>query len=494
LVAFPLTREHEARIREAAQASLTGGFAALTEARVLPRSRYQPWIALAHDYYGDDLRGWRDTVEDAIEAALPARFARTDGSIGSIDYPWGYTSRLLETAVAAATRADEPYDVESPSVQSTIDALLAKLQAVPRATVLQVVADVDVEHADVPEYQDELGETVEVAGVRVVRVANRPERFIEKEIPSAGFEVDRMDVFNFPGPTSLLVATVTELSDYPTRSEEARRRVYRLITALRLATASTARATVDVEGEPDQLRGHRPTVTPFPGWGMRLAHRPVTVGGANTAGLEQLVALIASWRDTPSWSPVRVAVGRLGRSIEGRNPTLDDQVIDLAVGLEAVLSGTDATEVGLRLRTRAAKLLATDEDSSERIYRDVRALYGLRSTFVHGGTPSHSDVTKAIDRVAAADSSTPLRDRYELALDRWRDLLRRAIVARCALAAASPPWPSGGGKNRLDVDGFLLDGSNLASWRHHIGAFWTNLGLASAPAPASRLRLHVGDV
>src|SRR5882672_3931837 len=76
------------------------------------------------------------------ERVLPQRFAE---KIPSTDYRWGYGGALVEAAVAAATLADDPYDVGSASVQRVLDEFIEKIQATPRSTVLVVVSDLDVQ-------------------------------------------------------------------------------------------------------------------------------------------------------------------------------------------------------------------------------------------------------------------------------------------------------------------------------------------------------------
>ena len=73
-------------------------------------------------------------------------------------------------------------------------------------------------------------------------------------------------------------------------------------------------------------------------------------------------------------------------------------------------------------------------------------------------------------------------DRYLLALDRWRDLLRRAILARIALVSASGhPWPAGRKvPGKLDVDEILLRSVDREGWRDHIREFWIQQGLPAA--------------
>jgi hypothetical protein len=446
---------------------------------------------MARDYFGDMVRHSHGPFVEALKDALPKRFDTK--RLMAIDYPWSYGSALLEAAVAAATLAGEPCDVGSPSVQATINELIAKIQAVPRSTVLRVVADIDVDHAAVQEgYQDPLGETIEISGVRVIRVENRPEQFIERELPSAGYEVERSQVFVHPGPASLFVATAESMADSATRIVEARQRVVELITAIRLSTRSTAHAVIDVQGEPDRVRASHPIITPLPSWGFRFVHRPVTLSEKDASGLTDLVALLRSFGEDEAWITIRMALGRLGRSLDGLTPGLVDQAVDLAIGLEAALAGTDKTEIGLRLRTRAADILATDTDPPDAIYRDVKTLYELRSTVVHGGRMSEKQVIKALASVNATATAASPAERYLLALDRWRDLLRRAILARIALATATVAWPAKTTSEKsLDIDELLLREDDRNAWRTHIREFWEQRGLPNALEPPGAARFTI---
>jgi hypothetical protein len=485
-----LSAETEAAIRHAAADALRRSFDILSEERVIPRARYRPWIRMAHDYYGHAVEGSEGALSRALANALPERFEWRQRR--GVDLPWYYPSAVLEAAVAAATLADEPYDIASPSVQAVIDGLIDTIQRTPRSTVLRVVSDVEVEHEPVPEgYQDRLGETLEIAGVRVVRVENRPEPFIERELPSAGYEVDRFDVVVHPGPASLIVATVEASADYEARVAEARVRLDRLVAAIRLASAATVRAVIDIAGIPGPLPTVGPAITPLPNWEFRFAHRPVTLGAGDVGGYEALIGLIADWGDAPESVPVRVALGRLARTLDERSPTVVDQIIDLSIGLEAALAGTDRTEIGLRLRSRAAELLAGPNDPADAIYRDVKVLYDLRSTFVHGGTLPAKTVDKGIRRVSGATATDWRAEQYLLAIDRWRDILRRAILARIALTTAATPW-IGGATSRLDVDELLLRDAAREAWREHVQEFWASHGLADAPRPATTARLTIG--
>jgi hypothetical protein len=445
---------------------------------------------MAKDYYGHAVPA--SDLAELLKAELPERFAE---KIPAVDYPWTYGGPLVEAAVAAATHADQPYEVASPSVQRVLDEFIDKLQATPRLTVLLVVTDIDVEHPAMSQgYADPLGEEIAIAGVRLIRVENQPERFIELEVPSAGYEVERLDVVAYPGPAVLFVSTVESIVGLDTRSSTARRRAAQLLAAIRLATNTSARALLVVEGEPDRVHRYGPVITPLRQPWFRYGHRPVTLGGRHVPSIEALATLIGRLEDNAADStPVRLAIGRFGRSIDETATGISDQVVDLAVGLEAALAGTERTEIGLRLRLRAAQLLSNDGDSPEQIYSDVGGLYELRSTIVHGGVLSERSVERVITQITGAARARGSAERYALALDRWRDLLRRAILARIALQSAAVAWPIGPRRRpQFDVDGYLASDTARAEWKRHIRDYWGERGLTSAIERASNLRLTLG--
>ena len=223
---------------------------------------------------------------------------------------------------------------------------------------------------------------------------------------------------------------------------------------------------------------------------MRLAHRPVALVASDVAGIEVLCSRVDEWLgdNDLETNPLRLAIGRLNRSMDGPSTVVADIVTDLSIGLEATLSGTDTSEVGLRLRVRAADLLATAGDPGNIIYDDMKSLYELRSKIVHGSVLKPGTLTKLIGKVRCATNSSYPSEQVEFALDRWRDLLRRAILARAALAAESSLWPL---EKSVDVDRVLRTESQRDTWRDHIRCYWADAGLDSALGPVPPLQLSL---
>jgi len=113
---------------------------------------------------------------------------------------------------------------------------------------------------------------------------------------------------------------------------------------------------------------------------------------------------------------------------------------------------------------RAAALLATEDDPAQRIFDDLGSLYDLRCTVVHGAALTTKDLHKKIDKLnGEPPGSAFFGGKLDLAVDRLRDLVRRAIVARMCLAEGQAPlWPL---TSPPSVDSSLSDDILRRKWR-----------------------------
>jgi hypothetical protein len=146
-----------------------------------------------------------------------------------------------------------------------------------------------------------------------------------------------------------------------------------------------------------------------------------------------------------------------------------DQLVELATALEGVLIGENEGEgLTLRLCSRAATLLAEDSDPGPTVFDDVGQLYVLRSKLVHGGAISEKDLRKLFTRVSTVPDEDAER-RFGVALahavDRMRDLVRRAILARLCLSESPDPRWAFTGHTR--VDAILAGNTQREEWWTH---------------------------
>ena len=179
-----------------------------------------------------------------------------------------------------------------------------------------------------------------------------------------------------------------------------------------------------------------------------------------------------------------VALSKFNSSHHQANPYED--LVDLATALEAILaSGETETEgLTLRLRSRAAALLAADGDPASAVFSDVGLLYGLRSTLVHGGQIKQKDLRRDLGKISTMPKGAP-EHRFGVAtgyaVDRVRGLVRRAILARLCLAAQPDQvWPFSGS---IAVDALLSDDETRGRWRANWRAKVRALGVEASANP-----------
>jgi len=161
------------------------------------------------------------------------------------------------------------------------------------------------------------------------------------------------------------------------------------------------------------------------------------------------------------------------------------KIAGLATALEAALSGKDTADVTLRICTGAAHILPADTDPAPTVYADVKALYDMRSSLVHGSVITHKELDKWLAAVSSVPEGRSPRTRIELAVDRLRDLVRGSILLRLLLNGDGR-WSLRGGPpppGQLFTDARIAEESRNA-W--HQGA--ADLGALGAAQPASALR------
>lgn len=391
-----------------------------------------------------------------LDSAFPERFAAPKR--GFLDQAEWYPEALLRAVVARSfVEQDEPTADGRAAKESTAE-LLAMLRT-PGHTfrIVTLVTDVNADAVA----------GAKVRGVRIETDAQQLELAVSPLMPEAVWALERRMLVSSPARTSALLVSDESSRDLWEVTDELRHRVHSLVTALRLLTAGTVHEVVDWRGQPGMVHVAGPEVFNYTWDEGSYWRRPVTLTGADLPALGKLAAIVDRI-DTPSGkaknvSPLVVAIGRFNRSL--RPALWQDKVVDLAVALEAALV-SEKVENTLRLRTRAARLLAVPDDPAEAIFDDVGDLYAMRSMVVHG-EPVPAAEWHALFK---ARGLTQLWDieKQGVVLDRWRDLVRRAILARILLSdvtSASERWPLIGS---FGVDRALVSDAQRKSWRQAI--------------------------
>jgi Apea-like HEPN len=268
----------------------------------------------------------------------------------------------------------------------------------------------------------------------------------------------------------------------------------RFLMLVRLLTAATVKSHYEVRGMGTLVSRMPPRLELFLGAGQSAVRRtvdPRTLDADAITAVGELIEGVAVVREGMVLTSFDVAL----RKFNGSHYTSDlfGQLVDLATALEATLASAERDSAGLtlRLRSRASALLATTNDPAPTIFKDVGLLYDLRSKLVHGGEVREKDLKKTINAISSVpppSAISGLRTMLGHAVDRMRDLVRRAILARLCLAAEPDPvWPFDE-QAMPSVDGLLADDATRELWR---SGWQDRIATIGAPAAVSPPRAAV---
>lgn len=475
-------------VRETARAFIAGAFEELRKEFVLPTPVFHPFVRSGRDYYGDTIRRVRayHELEKQLDELYPQRFGEPEQPGPGREFAMTYIFDFLEAAIArCGSRAyydqRDHFDPDSDAVSKTIDELFEVLDS----TTYEVVCCRFVSHIATEDNREiTLGD---------ITVVPEPDGFggltdrIAHEIAGGGSAFNRDDPTPFDKPHALLI--VRERSDDREPYKVGDRlsgKLERFLLLARLFSAGTVYSMFEVRGMTTLISRMSPYMTEFRG-SRTLVRRTVWLTEQHAAAFDAIGELLDRAdvkREGMVATSFDVALGKFNGSHHQANPY--ETLVDLATALEAILAGgeTETEALGLRLRNRAAALLATDTDPAQAIFSDVGRLYGLRSKLVHGGQIKERDLRGALRKISTMPEGEA-DDRFGVAIgyavDRMRDLVRRAILARLCLAAdPDPVWPFNGD---VPVDALLSDDRIRGEWRRKWHGKLAELGVGAAAEP-----------
>jgi len=411
----------------------------------------------------------------ALEEAFPARF--TGSRVSRHRDPEDFAVALVRAVIAQATVTDAPvHDGVDEQVAELLGAAATDGQTLRFVELVQNLDVAAVDGAVVAGFR--FHGFGDISGHRFDRLR----RAVSRELPEAIYVAERTPL---PGPRdtpAMLVAEMTSAQDAWGVRLEMTRRAGQLLTALRLATGATIEESTAWIGEPRLVHIEAPLLVLSLDHGWRSLRRVGSLRPEDLDGLGSLTSLVADV-ETRGVDPLVVALGRFNRTF--RPGIWQDIVLDLAIALEAVLAANRRDEIGHALRTRAAILLATPGDPSDLVYDHVKPLYDLRSRVVHGGAYTQKEWTDLFRRFGATHALDA--DKMAVVIDRWRDLVRRAILTRIALGMTrrSPAeWRHG---QEVAIDRVLASPDGRRRWRTRVRTVLTTTGLPTAVREAPPL-------
>ncbi len=456
------------RLRTAGQDFLATAWAALQEQRVVPPPDFHPYVEVDRDYHGDAVRSSQYCVlERAIEAAHP-RFL-PNRPLGEREFASGYIFTFLESFIARLTTSREEFSAKGPTAARA----LQDLEDAVHAETFEVACCRVVSHLTTAS-----GHPIDFADIRVVPVTAEAHQhrghlhtIISDALPGATSAYSREDPGCYAPPESVVITR-----DYGPKpfelGEPLSRRIERFLLLVRLLKPGTSESMFEVTGETRRVRQFRPTLGRFRGAGpgfsspTQLAARAITLRPQDVdrvAGLDALMASVEHARAGMLFTSFGLALHKFTLSYHAH--VWHEQIVDLATAFEAALSGKSHNDVTLRLKIRASALLATERDPAAAIFKDISLLYGIRSTLVHGGEAKTTSILKQLRGLSTMPKTVPDGVATGHAVERLRDLVRRALLARICLAAGKEPLWSLTGDNDSQVDAALADDVQRSEWR-----------------------------
>jgi hypothetical protein len=468
-------------------------FDLLEREHVIPLPHFAPHVRVGRDYFGDTIRSAASysELETAIEDLAPERFAGTAVQLAARDFPSNYVFPLIDAAIYLCTVDGGGYASTSTAVTEAIATLVTALtDASPEVAVCRAVTHLTTTS----------GEPIVLGSIGVTPAVGLDAlRHIGSEIPSAGSALTRDPPFVYDPPGSVLTIRGASGSDPYQTTEELSLQLERFLVAVRLVTSASVQSAIEIRGATVRINRMVPHRFDFQISGslgslIRRTAR-LSVGDAGLiARVTELLGTRAVRREGVLISSFNMALSAYNRSHQAAPWT--DRLVDLATALEAagpllhhVMGLIHNSSVVLRLRHRAGTLLVTENDPSAAINGDLKLLYELRSTLVHGGDLTEKRLKRMLAGLSRVPSDSSPGVRAELAVDRLRDLVRRSILARLSLGGGEDPlWPF---DEPLDVDALLVDDTKRVEWR---SAWQMHIGQLAGNSAVRRARMAVDSI
>ncbi|MCY4649762.1 MAG: HEPN domain-containing protein [bacterium] len=454
-------------------------YSELKGTHVLPVPWFAPHIRVGRDYYAENLAGVDSLrrFEESMIAAFPAHFAKPPPP----EYqhlPHFYTYSLLEEVVrrnaALYQYGTSPNGVDEGVVSECVEELLAALSS----PEFEWAACRVVSHLTTT-----TGGPVKIGDILVQPAPRQWEvlRIIADVIPGSGGAASSDDLhYQEPGSVVQVCTKVKTWSDTSSTTDKLTGRIREFLNGVRLLTGATLASEIQVQGSTSRIGRIPPYMFDLrsPGLMNTLTHRVARLDQCDAEPFSRFFDLMhkaTASQQNKLISSLSMALAMFDRSHQ-LVPWFD-RLVDLSTALEAALIGDGDDNAGLRLRLRhrAATLLACETDSPTDLFKDVGELYDLRSTLVHGGDITTKALSKKIKRISVISAGPLLGRATEQALDRLRDIVRAILARICLSQGPDPLWTSD-----RSVDAVFADDRGRAEWRSAWQEHMAEIGVPGA--------------
>jgi hypothetical protein len=470
-------------LRADAVAMLTEAFSSLERLHVLPCSDYHPYSRVGRDYEGAAVMSGHAFVrfDETLARMYPSWFQSTPPAFPHA-YPNAFAFSLIEASIAYLARNDEDFQATSETVEELIIQLIAYLDVgLAKVSSARMVCHLMTEDR----HELEIGAVTILAGSQWREIAQ-----IARVIPTAPSAFNQGRPQHFARPEAIVVSSASGPDPFLLISPS-QLPINRFLLAIRLLYGVTSTGIYQVTGESTAICRYHADLEALDHYGLPMSLRPAVLSAANIAPITSFLELYDRTEHRMTKEvvhPLEMAVLKFTGTFSSNG--WFENMVDLSTALEAALSGTDRTDIALRISLRAAALLSSEADMPSTIFGDLKRLYDLRSRLVHGAVILQKDMDKLTTSLSVARQGASPRMRVDLMVDRLRDLVRRAILARLALGDQGI-WPLRG--EQPPVDQLLADPISAKEWRDSWHASMTAIGAGDAIYPPSPLADAIMD-
>ena len=456
-------------------------FAALERQHMLPVSQFNPHIGLYRDRSGQVLTRLQSKIklDQLLQETFQDRFKETPKGKFR-DESQGYVFSLLEEVVRRSGPGHR-LDTDPKRLRQVVGECVEELLEALRTPGFELAACRVVSHLTTAN-----GQPIRYGDIQVRPATDNYGQdggvleTIKKSIPGTTTVESVEDHLDYAFPAAIVEVRTGVTGYVGDPVERLTEQIGEFVGAVRLLTGGTLASGAQIQGSTSWTGRIPPYKYDFrpPGWDT-LTRRVARLDETHTEPIRHLVEMLHATRSGKGdliISSLGMALALFNRSHQ--LAPWSDRLVDLATALEAALigDGANTTAVSLRLRQRAATLLACETDAARHVFRDTKVLYDLRSKIVHGGTLSRKKLQKELTRVSTIPEGAPLGTASEQAIDRLRDIVRRSILARISLTQGSNPrWTP-----EVSVDEHLADDQNRQEWRSAWQQHIAGIGLPKA--------------
>lgn len=423
--------------------------------RVIPPSQYKTHLEVGKDFEGIPIMGLESYK--VLEKYIPANFSRLAENTSQPNY-WSFPSTYIFNLLTRAIEITNWGEGERLDSPNTVNKVAIELIQTLEGETTCIYKCRSISHLTTQNEQTLYIKGLLVRPYKEDGSMQGPKQWTKELVHGAFTDWRDKTILSIERPLSLVAQKIEgSWQEVDEKYSDNSTDISEFVLACRLIYNATLRNYWEVMGSPDPLSPYKAItyeMKDFDGL-ISLIRKDAIIAPEHIAGIEWLWDEIHSAlnkTELQSASPIEIGLSNFTRShLSGKSIRA---IADLATCLESIMTPRTTNEIGLKLRSRTAALINTESDSIQELYSDIKNLYELRSTLIHGGFYDDEKLGKILGKIVKRDDIST-NEKLALAVYRFQDIVRRALLARLTLdSLPNSPWSEA---NYPNLDALLAD-------------------------------------